>query len=131
MDIISDRIDDIKDSEFDKDEVEKAFHVLSSNDFGFVAMGSISCEPDKNSVFSLASNIGTYKKGENLFIGVASLIQTLGAREKLTNQEMFASQVSLLCSIYGVDFKLISGLVDILNTKKAGIFSLEKNSVLN
>ena len=131
MDIISDRIDDIKDSEFDKAEVEKAFDVLTSNDFGFVAMGSLSGEPDKISAFSLASNIGTYKKGENLFIGVASLIQTLGAREKITNQEMFASQVSLLCSIYGVDFKLISGLVDILATKKTGIVSLEKNSVLN
>ena len=131
MDILSERIDDIKETEFDKDEVEKAFDILTSNDFGFVAMGSVVGKRDKDMAFSLASNLHTYEQGENLFMGLASLVQALGDKEKLTNQEMFTKQVSILCSIYGVDFKVVSGLVKTIPDKKVMPVIVEKNSTLN
>lgn len=131
MDILSERIDDIKETDFDKDEVEKAFDILTSNDFGFVAMGSVVGKRDKDMAFSLASNLHTYEQGENLFMGLASLVQALGDKKKLTNQEMFTKQVSILCSIYGVDFKVVSGLVKTIPDKKVMPVIVEKNSTLN
>lgn len=131
MDIHSERIDDIKETEFDKDEVEKAFDSLTSNDFGFVAMGKISGEQDRNMDFSLASNLASYAQGENLFLGLASLLQNLGAKEKLSMREMFSQQVSILCIIYGIDFKVVSGLADIVTDKKGAAVIFDKNSALN
>lgn len=131
MDIHSERIDDIKETEFDKDEVEKAFDSLTSNDFGFVAMGKISGEQDRNMNFSLASNLASYAQGENLFLGLASLLQNLGAKEKLSMREMFSQQVSILCTIYGIDFKVVSGLADIVTDKKGAAVIFDKNSALN
>lgn len=131
MDIVSERIDDIKENEFDKAEVEKAFDILTSNDFGFVAMGSVLGERDKDMSFALASNLGTYEQGENFFLGLVSLLQNLGAKEKLSKGEMFSKQVSVLCSIYGIDFKVVSGLADIVSDKKGAVVSMDKNSVLN
>lgn len=131
MDIHSERIDDIKETEFDKDEVEKAFDSLTSNDFGFVAMGKISGEQDRNMDFSLASNLASYAQGENLFLGLASLLQNLGAMEKLSMREMFSQQVSILCTIYGIDFKVVSGLADIVTDKKGAAVIFDKNSALN
>lgn len=131
MDILSERIDDIKETEFDKDEVEKAFDILTSNDFGFVAMGHVSGEQDRNMAFSLASNLANYAQGENLFLGFASLLQNLGAKEKLSKREMFSHQVSMLCAIYGIDFKVVSGLADIVSDKKGAAVLFDKNSVLN
>lgn len=131
MDIHSERIDDIKETEFDKDEVEKAFDSLTSNDFGFVAMGKISGEQDRNMDFSLASNLASYAQGENLFLGLASLLQNLGAKEKLSMREMFSQQVSILCTIYGIDFKVVSGLADIVTDKKGAAVIFDKNSALN
>lgn len=131
MDIHSERIDDIKETEFDKDEVEKAFDSLTSNDFGFVAMGNVSGEQDRNMAFSLASNLANYAQGENLFLGFASLLHNLGEREKLSKREMFFQQVSILCTIYGIDFKVVSGLADIVTDKKGAAVIFDKNSALN
>ena len=131
MDIHSERIDDIKETEFDKAEVEKAFDILTSNDFGFVAMGHVSGEQDRNMAFSLASNLANYAQGENLFLGLASLLQNLGAKEKLSMREMFSQQVSILCTIYGIDFKVVSGLADIVTDKKGAAVIFDKNSALN
>lgn len=131
MEINSNRIDDLKNSEFDKAEVENAFDILTSNDFGFVAMGSVLGEREKDMSFALASNLGTYEQGENLFLGLVSLLQNLGDKEKLSKGEMFSKQVSVLCSIYGIDFKVVSGLADILSDKQSSAFLMDKNSTLN
>ena len=117
MDIISDRIDDIKDSEFDKAEVEKAFAILNNYNFNFVAMS----KPKEGLSFAMASNCPDSSVALTLFTGLTALSEELGTREKIDKSEMFLRHCSVLCSVFGIGFNVVADALK--DAVKKGDFS--------